>query len=590
MTTDTNGQNQCWTTATELASCVQPPAASLKKLTFDEMLARARSVSEREYSTDTPCQQQLTISFFFDGTGNNKDIDTPLKKSSNVSRLWEAHQDDSPTTIIPVYIPGVGTPFPEIGDKGGNMGMAFGTGGGGRLDYAMQRFDKELTKAEARAKNPTNKIKGIHIAIFGFSRGAAEARAFAIRLHQRLQGRGNNWVLAGKNYPVRVYFMGLFDTVASVGMSNAARRSDRIKIGTVVGVGAATLVNPGLGAIVGGVLVRMDNEGHNDWASELRIPPSVQKCVHYVAAHEVRQSFPLDTVRVASEDNRRSAFYPAQCSEVVYPGVHSNVGGGYELGEQGRSDKHDAQLSQVPLLNMFREAVKAGVPMTPMHKMKPEVRDLFAQSPALLERYSKYIAAAKPSGAVEQQAAQHLYWLYRWRKLRAGKGVDPYQVRMQRAQAEDHRELMEARRRMSDEQRRKLSPQSQADAMTHFPSQQQRQSEIDAIEKKIAETKALSDQMTLEDQRFLDKMWDVYVAYKHNKPLTLHEQKLLAAYQEPLLNDSAIIDFFDEHVHDSVAGFRVTGAGYIDTSTAGDARDTFQGRSPWDSETKRKAG
>ncbi|MGF6507924.1 hypothetical protein OKW26_003750 [Paraburkholderia sp. 32] len=30
---------------------------------------------------------------------------------------------------------------------------------------------------------------------------------------------------------------------------------------------------------------------HLDWASELAIPPEVERCVHYVAAHEVRYAF-----------------------------------------------------------------------------------------------------------------------------------------------------------------------------------------------------------------------------------------------------------------------------------------------------------
>ncbi|MDW9256591.1 hypothetical protein C7S16_0831 [Burkholderia thailandensis] len=38
-----------------------------------------------------------------------------------------------------------------------------------------------------------------------------------------------------------------------------------------------------------------------------------------MSAHEVRQAFPLDSVRVDKT-------YPGNCEEVVYPGVHSDVG------------------------------------------------------------------------------------------------------------------------------------------------------------------------------------------------------------------------------------------------------------------------
>jgi len=56
------------------------------------------------------------------------------------------------------------------------------------------------------------------------------------------------------------------------------------------------------GAIADAVVVNSEAlKGHNDWGSELRVPPSVSQCVHYTAAHEVRESFPLDTLRVAND-------------------------------------------------------------------------------------------------------------------------------------------------------------------------------------------------------------------------------------------------------------------------------------------------
>jgi hypothetical protein len=33
------------------------------------------------------------------------------------------------------------------------------------------------------------------------------------------------------------------------------------------------------------------------WAKRLRGHPSIKKCVHYVASHEVRAAFPLDSVQ-----------------------------------------------------------------------------------------------------------------------------------------------------------------------------------------------------------------------------------------------------------------------------------------------------
>nr|WP_237543803.1 DUF2235 domain-containing protein [Pseudomonas syringae] len=50
-----------------------------------------------------------------------------------------------------------------------------------------------------------------------------------------------------------------------------------------------------------------------------------------VAGFEQRSCFPLDSIR--NEDGQ----YPADTYEVVYPGVHSDVGGGYPENDQGKA-------------------------------------------------------------------------------------------------------------------------------------------------------------------------------------------------------------------------------------------------------------
>ena len=65
------------------------------------------------------------------------------------------------------------------------------------------------------------------------------------------------------------------------------------------------------------------------------------------------------------------------------------------------------------------------------------------------------------------------------------------------------------------------------------------------------------------------------------QPLSLYEKTLLKAWKASLLEDKKIIEFFDFHVHDSVAGFRTTGAGYVDNSRAARPRDVFDGRGLW---------
>ena len=57
----------------------------------------------------------------------------------------------------------------------------------------------------------------------------------------------------------------------------------------------------------------------------------------------MRNSFPLDT---AMSETRANYFSPPEgCVEMVYPGVHSDVGGGYRPGEGGCRPEKGAQLS-----------------------------------------------------------------------------------------------------------------------------------------------------------------------------------------------------------------------------------------------------
>jgi len=113
-----------WISATDLPVCASPDKATAGKSDLKSLVARAEAQEKQTSPADKPCRQQLALSFFFDGTGNNKDADAPLHRTSNVARLHEAHINSSPLGIARIYVPGVGTPFPEVGDKGGAFGDA----------------------------------------------------------------------------------------------------------------------------------------------------------------------------------------------------------------------------------------------------------------------------------------------------------------------------------------------------------------------------------------------------------------------------------------------------------------------------------
>jgi hypothetical protein len=256
--------------------------------------ARAMGMSALA-ETASGCPQILHVNLFFDGTNNNQEWDTKdVKKPthSNVARLFRACYESNSTGVFAEYIPGVGTPFREIGEAAfSSEGKAFALGFGMRVAWGytrllnalhiammgsrlledpearalcssidsdviasngtmtqiaenvskvlpmaggiatasrtyygyktrakLERFHGELSalqKMHGRPGGQLNRsIKKVWINVFGFSRGAASARVFVNRLI-------NTWapgeMIAG-SIPYEVNFLGIFDTVASVGL------------------------------------------------------------------------------------------------------------------------------------------------------------------------------------------------------------------------------------------------------------------------------------------------------------------------------------------------------------------------------------
>ena len=235
------------------------------------------------------------------------------------------------------------------------------------------------------------KFKRVRLAVFGFSRGAAQARVFVNWLRKAYGGN-----IAGLE--LKIDFLGLFDTVASVGIAQSMPL----------------------------------NDGHYAWASteNLRVSADI-RCVHLVSAHEVRGSFPLDAIGGG-----------ALHKEVMYPGVHSDLGGGYEPEEQGRSagaglSGDSKKLSQIPLAQMYREALIAGVPLIPSSELRAIRGNNFQIAPQTIAIFNQYIektrkSKIKPPGGIwltETQASETLSTLRRrhfgqflaWRKKNMGK-------------------------------------------------------------------------------------------------------------------------------------------------------------------------
>lgn len=328
------------------------------------------------------CHITLWTSFFFDGTGNHKDKDFPINHS-NISALYDCHINDESNGVFVRYYEGLGRPFDfkdryeEIYGRGPNagptnkkigykedsdslLGKGFAAGIQERIEKALYDFSYAV-----EGWKRSRRVDEINLAVFGFSRGATEARAFLhwLKNHSKINDEGSR--LSYDGIPLNVKFLGIFDTVESVGNAGANLEPELIKT---------------------------------------TIPKFVEKCTHVVAAHELRHAFPL-------------TIGDGKVRHVVYPGAHSDVGGGYKPDEQGRHNK----LARVALLQMLDEARGAGLKMMSLGEMKsdnylwetrfkPSV-DVPAEVTAAL---ANYIAEIKPAGSVSQHFDAHMkaYWAW----------------------------------------------------------------------------------------------------------------------------------------------------------------------------------
>ncbi|OSI08559.1 phospholipase effector Tle1 domain-containing protein [Neisseria canis] len=227
----------------------------------------------------------LTISVYFDGTGNNyfnteanrrsgpfkRQPDT-LRKSvsynnyySNVAMLYLSHKK-KPRKHQTVYIEGAGTfrgkedqSMPGLGAAGGGSGI------GMRVDEAVRAVFDIMGENETTLAS---------LNVYGFSRGAAYARYFCHKIRQAEKGSGKRFT---------INFVGLFDTVSSVGTDH-----------------------------------------YNDvkeFKLDVGAPEGIRRIVHFTAQNDYRYHFPLTSIKGAVKDGRGF-----ECS---FPGAHSDVGGGY---------------------------------------------------------------------------------------------------------------------------------------------------------------------------------------------------------------------------------------------------------------------
>ncbi len=224
----------------------------------------------------------MRIGVFFDGTGNNLYNDELIGDGSlsNVAKLYKVYAAGGYKAF---YATGVGTgKYKKEKTFGPSAVEAIRRKEKAKTDYYDALHMAFGSDAEAIVERMVKKVRSeiaqydaetVTVDVFGFSRGAAEARDFVNRINT-----------AYKNAPtVSVGFVGLFDTVATIGFAN------EINIG-----------------------FRLDLS--ND---------SAEKIVHLTAKNEHRHNFPLESLIRANGGTEPNT------EEIALMGVHSDIGGGY---------------------------------------------------------------------------------------------------------------------------------------------------------------------------------------------------------------------------------------------------------------------
>jgi len=305
------------------------------------------------------------IGVFFDGTGNNMNVDIPKNAETNVvklSQLYKVREENKNKIDSKVYRIGVGST--TFGSK--IIGGAFGAGAASRILSAYEDVSKFLNQPHIKYRK--HKV----IDVFGFSRGAACARHFVNMVKYE---PFEDLKIPGKLIKgVKIRFLGIYDTVSSFGL-------------------------PG---------------NDYDYDFDFHVDSGfVTKTVHYTAEHERRTLFDLTSIKKSTQ-----AQLPANMIEKSFPGVHSDIGGGYQFQafrkaqwmkdrlvngkiiavpsndekydqdqymtdeadraqENGENDEYyvtgipkiSNHISRIPLREMYNEAVKAGLVMYQMEEL-----------------------------------------------------------------------------------------------------------------------------------------------------------------------------------------------------------------------------
>lgn len=197
---------------------------------------------------------------------------------------------------IKIYIEGPGTLNDETDDF---MGYVYGSGDTSgiptKVNKAFSEIIKEIELLKKKKIIKENElVNEIELTVFGFSRGAAAARSF-VSQRRKLQ---DMYDLESSKFVVK--FVGLFDTVSSYSKNASASPN-------------------------------FDNDVEGKHGLGLKLEGNIKKVIHLTAADEYRSNFSLTNIK--------SSILAGVGYELSLPGVHSDIGGGYEE-NQKIEDRH----------------------------------------------------------------------------------------------------------------------------------------------------------------------------------------------------------------------------------------------------------
>jgi uncharacterized protein (DUF2235 family) len=338
---------------------------------------------------------------FCDGTWNE-----PTKRGTNVVRMLQATEfvgKDGKTPQLTHYIAGVGTRREDEKFIGGAFGFGISENIKNAYSFIVSNYEE-----------------GDDIYIFGFSRGAYTARSIAGLIHNLgilhrynlplvaiaynyYKDKSEPWKPGGVEaakfrennchaYPTKIRFLGVWDTVGA------------------------------LGAPYGEILSRLLDKLFKTGFHDVTLSESVDAAYHAMAADEHRWPFRPTPIALTDYHHTRNQKNMAAehgfplYAERWFPGVHSNVGGGYR--QHGLSDYALQWMAARAEENGLNLKKLADVKFSPDRPFAPDPAEKIENSQSWSYRLATILLVKVPwllgfkavYPTTDQPLAEHIRW------------------------------------------------------------------------------------------------------------------------------------------------------------------------------------